>query len=77
MFFDKILVMPYTIGNNTFTNWTANKGGAIYNNLKDLNLYDNFFYNNSANNEIDDDAESILSTGDGGAIYNECPTDTP
>lgn len=72
MYFDSVSTFSYTIGNNTFTNCTAHQGGAIYNQQKQLNLYDNFFYNNTANNDVDDGSGNIIVTGDGGAIWNDC-----
>ena len=63
----------YDITNNTFTNWTAVTGGAIQNMDQVLNLRDNFFYNNTAENLVGGDNE-IETFGDGGAIYNTWET---
>ena len=41
--------------------------------MKALDLQGNFFYNCSATNYVDEGL--ILNYGDGGAIYNSCPTD--
>ena len=38
-----------------------------------LDLKDNFFYNNTVKNHVDNGV--IMGYGDGGAIYNSCPTD--